>query len=131
MGFENPVEKSRNEKLKDIIKIATVVTGVGAGLFNGVVEAEAGGIIKVDEKVVGQKNSGVVDGRVDGSITPGIVNDAITPNRVDGALGKDNKITTTAEVKKSDEFSFDTPDNGGTGSFNGVSFKVAKKILKK
>jgi len=128
MGFENPVEKSEGKKLKDIVKIATVVTGVGAGLFNGVIEAEAGGI-KVDETVAGQKNSGVVDGRVDGSIKPGI-DGAIEPG-IDGALGNDNKITTTAEVKKSDEFSFDTPDNGGTGNFNGVSFKVAKKILKK
>jgi hypothetical protein len=108
---------------KKAIEVAKKVGIAGLVTIGGVGEAEAGGI-RVDEKVVSQEKyaiAGVIKPGIDGAIEPGI----------DGALGNDNKITTTAEVKKSDEFSFDTPDNGGTGNFNGVSFKVAKKILKK
>jgi hypothetical protein len=129
MGFEKPENlagKSKDNKdglkkqIKDITKIATFI-----GLVGGGVGAEAGGI-KVDETVLGNKHE------TSDVVKSGVMKEAIEPGFVPGALRADKKITTTGESAKSpEEFSFDTPDNGGTGSFNGVSFKVAKKILKK
>lgn len=135
MGFETPKNlagESKDNKdglkkqIKDIAKIATLVSLVGGGA--GADKALAGGI-RVDETVLGNKHE------IPDVITPGIVKESIKPGIVPDTLLAE-KITTTEkkELSRDEQARIDYANALAGKKFkadkNGPSFIIPRTNLK-